>query len=394
MKILFVTDTYYPRINGVAKSIQSFADELTRQGNVVTIVAPDYGKTVPRATKNYVKIVLVPSKPVKFSPEDRLPIINGETRQTVKNLLDEWKPDIVHTHTPFSLGWYVALEARKRHIELVHTYHTHFEAYLPLYFKWIPKVTHRFISKHFSRIFCNLHDKIIAPSSAMVKVLSGYGITAKTYVLPTGIDIKPFNKGTRELGRKALGVTDDTKILLTVGRVALEKNIPFLLTILTDVLAKGIKAKLVIAGQGPALQYIKDLVYELELDEDVIWIGLLPLDKLADLYAAADAFVISSKTETQGLVLVEAMAAGTHCIAMDLMGIHDFNISLRGVTLCPEDDEEYFLNAVLLHTRCSERSRKLFSQDAKLAAEEWTVEKMGKRLEEVYNYFTHKNAGG
>jgi 1,2-diacylglycerol 3-alpha-glucosyltransferase len=376
MRILIVTDTYYPRVNGVAKSIKSFYDEYVKQGHEVVILAPDYS-----GVGESEMVIRVDANPLKFSPEDRLPVINSETKRLIKYAFERFKPDVVHTQTPFTLGIYVAREARKRGIPLVHTYHTFFEAYLPLYFKWIPKFMHKAISKYFSRWFCNLHDMIVAPSTAMAEVLKSYGITSGVTVIPTGIDIVPFGKGNGARGRKFLNYPSDTPLMLTVGRVAHEKNLYFLLDVLEATLKYFPDMKLIIAGQGPAEEDLLEELGKRKLCGSVMRVGLLPIEKLADLYAAADVFVLASKTETQGLVLVESLAAGTPCVAVAAMGVKDFHEDV----LLSTAEVSMFVRRIL---EVSVRPVSYFKKTCKESAKNWTAEVTANKMIGMYYNLT------
>ncbi|MCD4813162.1 glycosyltransferase [bacterium] len=379
MHIGIATDTFLPRVNGVMKSIMTFTEQFRSMGHKVTIFAPRF----PEAKVDEEDLWRFPSFYLFFNPEDRLPNpYAGESKRKLKAIAD-LKLDIMHTQTPFTLGYMMARRCGKLNIPLVHTYHTMFEAYMPHYFPILPRVFDKPFVGWFSRRCCNLHDAVVVPSTSIAEVMKDYKVKPPVKVIPTGINIEPFRNVDGARMRKKLGFADDEKILLSMGRVAGEKNIPFLFDVLQKLESRQPRARLVIAGQGPALESVKADCKKRKLDEKVMFIGLLNRKDWADLYAAADLQLLASVTETQGLVLTEAMAAGTPCVAVAAMGVRDVMAAGGGIAVSLNVDE--FTDAVnrLL------TDEKLYQEklvEAKKQATEWSARSKAEQM--LANYET------
>jgi len=318
MRILMISDVYFPRINGVSTSIQTFKQELENLGHEVFLIVPEY----PEPSNSDPTIIRVSSKRVILDPEDRM-MRYGEVLANMDQLR-EWQLDIVHIHTPF-VAHYAGLRiARELALPCVCTYHTLFEEYLYHYIPWLPKQFLRFCARRFSMSQCNQVSAVIAPSSVIVNLLTGYGVKRRLEILPTGINAALFATGDGDGFRKRLGIADDRKVLLNVSRIAFEKNIGLLLDMFAEVHRKLPETHLVIAGEGPAKESYIAQAHKLGLDESISFVGYLDRNSdLIDCYHAADIFVFASTTETQGLVLLEAMAAGVPVVAVAAMGTKD-----------------------------------------------------------------------
>lgn len=319
MNIALVTDTYLPRINGVVQSILTFAREFRKRGHRVVILAPQY----PKQIEEEGEVWRFPSHYLPFSPEDRLPNPWFPLSRRIFKKLRSEKIEVIHTQTPFALGLAMIRRAQRDGIPAVHTYHTLFEAYMPHYFPWIPRAAADGMVSGFSRWFCNQHQAVVVPTSSVAERMRAYGITVPVERIPTGIDLSPFEAVDGGRMRQALGFQPGEIMLLTMGRVAREKNIPFLFQVLKNILPQFPRARLVVAGTGPAVEENQQECRRMGLSGQVVFQGLLNRRDWADLYAAADLQLLASVTETQGLVLTEAMAAGTPCVAVNEMGVKD-----------------------------------------------------------------------
>jgi 1,2-diacylglycerol 3-alpha-glucosyltransferase len=341
MKILMISDVYFPRVNGVSTSIQTFRRELAALGHQVDLIAPAYPD--PYTEDN--RTLRVPSRYLPFDPEDRM-MIPGAVRRLLPQLR-EAAYDLVHIQTPF-VAHYLGIEiADLLDIPRMETYHTFFEEYLLHYVPVVPKAALRALSRRFSRTQCNQMDALVVPSAAMRDKLMEYGVRVPMHVVPTGIPPAQFAAGDGDAFRVAHGIPGKRRVLLFVGRVAFEKNIDFLLRALERAVATIPDLLLVIAGEGPALASLKRLAGRLNLQEHTLFVGYLDRrGALLDCYCAADAFVFASRTETQGLVLLEAMALGVPVISTAVMGTRDIVGPKRGA-LVPDDDEADFAEHIV-----------------------------------------------
>jgi glycosyltransferase involved in cell wall biosynthesis len=376
LKIALVTDTYFPRVNGVAASTQIFAQEFKKLGHDVHIYAPAF----PGYVDSDNTIHRFPSLYLFFDPEDRLPL-PWRDKKLIQQLKDH-KYDIVHTQTPFSLGGPAVKWARESGAKVVHTYHTLFSAYVEHYLWFIPKALSVGYTKAASRRYCNACDLIVTPSTEMRKALAGYGVTKPIEVIPTGIRLDNFEGKDPQRFRVLKGIAADEKLMLFMGRVAEEKNIDFLLRVAARLVPRVPRLKFLIAGEGGAKKRLESLVQKMGLSETVQFVGYLRREDWRDCYAGADLFVFASVTETQGLVVTEAMAAGTPVVAVGEMGVKDVMASGKGGMMTRLDEEE-FTEAVYRMMTDAEFYRQKKSETL-VEAEKWSSTSMAKRMIEAY----------
>lgn len=376
MRILTISDVYFPRINGVSTSIATFRAEYRRLGHEMLLVAPCYG-----CSSEEQDIVRVPSHRLFFDPEDRL--MHARRVRRLEKRLAERSFDVLHIQTPFlahRAGLHLAVRLGLPTIE---TYHTYFEEYLFHYLPIFPKAWMRALARRFSRAQCNRVDAVVVPSRAMARVLADYGVRSRVEIIPTGLRLEELAGGNGEAFRQRHGISASRPTLVHVGRVAFEKNIDFLLRMLVHVKAKMPEILLVIAGEGPAERSLHSLTAELGLGENVLFVGYLSREKeLLDCYCAGDAFVFASRTETQGLVLLEAMALGVPVVSTAVMGTADV---LEGcpAALIAEEDENDFSAKVLELLAHPERKREL-GRAGRPFAERWSAAASAARMVELY----------
>ncbi len=376
MRVLMVSDVYFPRVNGVSTSIETFRRTLAAQGVEVRLVVPRYGDEADEEG-----IVRVAGRPVPGDPEDRLVGWRAMHRAVLAAATD---CDLIHIQTPF-IAHYAGLKAaRTLGLPVVATYHTLFEEYLQHYARFIPSGWLRGQARAFSRRQCNALDAVVVPSTAMRDRLAAYGVTAPLHVLPTGIPTAQFAAGNGIAFRQRFGIDLDRPLALFVGRVAHEKNIGFLLEALVHARRTRPDVLLVVAGEGPAMADLKAQTAALGLQESVRFIGYLDRQQaLPDCYAAADVFVFASRTETQGLVLLEAMAAGLPVIALSEMGTTDILAPGRGAFSPPPDVMAFgeTLGNFLNHPAAWRH----LQHEAPLYAREWSDVAMAERLARLYS---------
>ncbi len=373
MKVLMISDVYFPRVNGVSTSIQTFRRELAELGHQIDLIAPEY----PGAQADEGGVTRVASRHVPFDPEDRM-MRSGELRALMPRLRAA-KYDLVHIQTPF-VAHYRGIEiAEELGLPRVETYHTFFEEYLFHYVPLLPREFLRGLSRRFSRTQCNRMNALIVPSGAMRDKLADYGVTVPMHVIPTGIPVTRFAGGDRGTFRRKHGIPEDRPVLLFVGRVAYEKNIDFLLRALHLAVAQNPRLLLVIAGEGPALESLKKLTGKLGLQEHLLFVGYLDRGgALLDCYRAADAFVFASRTETQGLVLLEAMALGVPVISTAVMGTRDIVGPRRGALVPRDDEADFAAHIVTLMNNPGLRAR--LSGEGRVYVREWHADTLARRL--------------
>ena len=378
MNILFISDVFFPRVNGVSTSINTFATELRALGHQVTLIAPSYTDE----DKQEEWIVRVPSHKIYFDPEDRL--MNFGKLKALLPWIRDKHFDVIHIHTPFTAHYVGIHFGKKLDIPVVETYHTFFEDYLHHYLPFIPQFISRKLARTISRRQCNAVDGIVSPSKPMLDVLKQYGIKTPAEVVATGLDDSSFASVDGEHFRMSHDIPLAQPMLLFVGRVAHEKNIGFLLEMHVELIKKHPDALLVITGEGPAEESIKHSIDKLGISNKVRMIGYLDRShELIACYKAADIFVFASKSETQGLVLLEAMAQGTAVVAIAELGTKSILIEGEGV-LIAKDDINDFADKVSVLLSDAPKRQMIGEKGKQYAQEKWGAGVLAKKVAKFY----------
>lgn len=386
-----ISDVYFPRVNGVSTSIQTFAREFAACGHHVTLIAPDYGEQTIEPFPERFEVIRIPSRYLPFDPEDRI-LRWGRLRDYHQTLADAGF-DLVHVHTPFVAHYAGLALARRLGVPVIESYHTFFEQYLDKYVPLVPGAWMRYAARRFSTSQCEEVDALAVPSRAMLEVLRGYGIRTLAEVVPTGIELGQFSCGDGARFRQNYGIEPDRPLLVHVGRLAFEKNVEFLLRVMVRVKASCPHALLAIAGEGPARAMLESLSRRLGLIDQVRFLGYLKRDgSLEDCYSAGQAFVFASRTETQGLVLLEAMALGTPVVSTAVMGSAEVLTQEEGC-LIAEEDEEVFAAQVLRLLTDDSLQREL-SQRARRYAADWSAPALAERMLTFYHQVIEQRATG
>lgn len=312
MRVGLFTDTYLPQISGVATSIKTLKEELEKQGHEVYIFT-----TTDKHVKRYEDptIIRLPSVPF-ISFTDRRIVYRGlfESYKIAKT----YKLDIIHTQTEFSLGILGKMVGKALRIPVIHTYHTQYEDYV----RYIAngKLIRPSMVKYIVRGFLNDLDGVICPSRIALNLLDGYSVKIPKRIIPTGIDLREYERpdisqeDIAEL-REKWAIASDETVLLSLSRVSYEKNIQALLANMPKILSNNPKVKLLIVGDGPYLEELKEQAQDLAVMDNVIFTGMVSHNETALYYKAADFFISASTSETQGLTYAESLASGKPIIA-------------------------------------------------------------------------------
>lgn len=377
MKVLFVSDVYFPRVNGVSTSIETFRTNLRELGHTVHLVAPDY--LIPSLDE--AGVLRVPARRVPFDPEDRFMSYRWVLRHLDKFRSEKY--DIIHVQTPFVAHYLGTNLSRLLGVPCVETYHTFFEEYLYHYIPLVPKKWLRLAAKRFSRHQGNSLDGMVVPSHPMLKVLRAYGITTPTEVIPTGLSPVSFLPGDRAAFRQKFDVPQDRPVLLFLGRVAHEKNIGFLLKVVECVKKEVTDVLFVIAGEGPARGSLAREVTTLGLDANVLFIGYLNrLTELNSCYCSADIFIFASRTETQGLVLLEAMAQGVPVVSTAELGTRDVLREGQGAWIAQEEPNDF--SGKVVRMLGDARTRKDLGAAGRKYAQGWSAYNQAQQMLHFY----------
>jgi len=372
VKIAMFTETYVPQKNGVATSVFLYKRALEERGHQVYVVT-----TVGQTND---EIFVLKSSQFKYESNHVIP--TSGRLLPVLDFVRRKRVEIIHSHAPFALGLRALATQKYLKIPHVHTYHT----LLVEYRHYIPKplTPSRESVAEFSAWFCNMVNRIVAPTENIKQELMGYGVVKPIHVIPTGIDVESFERPSLLDVRKRHGIFPQTKLLLYVGRLAKEKNVSFLLHVLRELLNKNYDVILIFVGDGPERDQLKEEAKGLEIEDRVIFTGALPREQLVDYYQQADLFVFASMTETQGLVVLESLAAGTPVVAVAKMGIANVLKDRKGALLLQEPKLEEFVEKVEMLLSDTRLYDEMKSEGKAYVKQHWSIQKTVQDLEKVY----------
>ncbi len=375
MNIVMVTNTYTPLVNGVVRSITLLTEELRRHGHRVLVLAPEadqhqeFDPDVVRlpAIQNFNGSDLSVSLPLSSTQWDRL---------------DEFKPDVVHSHHPFLLGATAVRIASRYRIPLIYTHHKMWEHYT----HYVPGDFHAL--RHFvvelTVGYCNLADAVIAPSESTAGVLRSRGVESLVALAPGGIDPASFNGGDRAAARRQWKIADRAFVVGCVGRLAPEKNVIFLTECLTAFLRRNPNAHLLIVGEGVEREGMEQRLDQRGLRARAHFTGVLKDGELANAYAAMDVLAFASHTNTQGLALLEAMSAGVPVVALDAPGMREIVNDGENGYLLQTESRSLFVNALERLSSASSEAKARFSTKARATVDRFSVSEWAELTLAVY----------
>ncbi len=383
MNILMLTNTYKPHIGGVARSVDAFAEELRRRGHRVLIVAPQF----EGIAADEVDVIRVPAIQ-KFNGSDfsvRLPIPGYLT-----TALQDFRPDVVHSHHPFLLGDTALRIAAMYNVPVVFQHHTMYERYTH-YVPGDSPLLQRFVIE-LSTEYANLCNHVIAPSKSVAAVLHERGVVPPITVVPTGVDIPHFSQGDGHRLREEFGIPRDAFVVGYLGRLAPEKNLDFLARALAIFLRKHCGAHFLVVGDGPLIEQIRSIFARSKVADRVHWAGTRTGQALVDSYHAMDLFAFASTSETQGMVLTEAMAAGCPVVAIDAPGAREVvSDRINGRLLAGLRVRE-FAEALAWIARLNKERRASIVRATRQTAEEFAMPRSVDRLLGVYQTLVSAHA--
>ena len=385
MKIGIFTDTYNPVTSGVVTSINMIEQEMKKRGHQVYVfttsksIQPNENQT----------LYMLNSIPLLIAKQYKNRIATFYSREVAKQI-KELNLDIIHTQSEFSLGAFGKIISRKYDIPFIHTYHTMWEDYV----HYITPIKGRNIYlkrlvRKFSRRFLRKAECVITPSNKTAKYLK-YKCNVKNkpiYVIPTGIDIKPFNRNNFSLDEKnrlkeSLGIKSEEKVILFLGRVATEKSIDVLMNVMPSIFNEYQNCKFLIVGDGPSKKDLEEQAKQLHIQEKVIFTGKVPYSEVPKYYNLGDIFVNASLTETQGLTFIEAMAAGLPVVAKYAPNLSEYIKNGKNGILVKKNAD--FKTAILKVLKDDTLKNTLIANGYK-TAKEYSIEQFGDKLELLYS---------
>ncbi len=375
MNILNLTNTYTPHVGGVANSVRRFTEEFRSAGHRVLVVAPEF----EQAQEPECDVVRVPAIQ-KFNGSDfSVPVpATGRVARALKSFV----PRIVHSHHPYLLGDTALRVAASRRIPAVFTHHTMYERYT----HYIPGDSPRFrrFVVDLTTGYSNLCDAVVAPSESVAEVLVRRGVTVPIEVIPTGVARIAFEGGDRVEGRRAAGIPPDAFLVGHVGRLAPEKNMIFLAEAAAFYLLGNENARFLMVGEGPGKEETLAVFERHGLSGRIHIAGVLQGRELACAYKAMDVFAFASMTETQGMVLTEAMTAGVPVVAIDAPGVREVVRDGENGRSVPVQDLYAFADALRWVADLGPEGRRRLSGGILATAREFSMSRTAARLMALY----------
>jgi glycosyltransferase involved in cell wall biosynthesis len=407
MNIVMFTDSYWPMVNGVTVSVESFSQALIKNGHKVMIVCPLYpddGRSPSLSSFDHssqiegLEIVKVPSMPEFISKEYRLAKIDKWF--WVFRQVENFNPDIIHINSEFVISEFGFLYSKAHNLPVIYTFHTMWEDYGPNYFPDLPPKAVKLFIRGVLKNSLSRSYRVIVPTTQIDEVVHKYRPKTKTDLLPTGIEGSLFQHQPEEISafRKKLDdrfpLLSGKRIILFAGRVAKEKNIGFLFKVLPKIVARHPDVVLLIAGNGPYLEYYQDEAKKAGLENNCIFTGMIERKELSLAYAVSEVFVFPSLTDTQGLVTLEAMFSGIPVVAIGSLGTLMVMGGDNGGFMVKDDVGEFSDRVLDLLEDKDLHSRK--SIEAREHASAWSIEELTKKLINIYesSFETYKAEHG
>lgn len=383
MRIGLFTDSYPPYINGVSTSVAMLKKALERKGHIVYVV------TVSNNALKYEydeenRIVRVPGIPIGIY-DYRLSRIYP---LSMINTMKSWNLDVIHSHTEFGIGILARLLAKQFNIPLVHTYHTLYEDYTHYITHGYFEKSSKKIVEYLTKFYCDkTANELIVPTNKIYKLFKEkYEFQKNIHIIPTGIEVDRFytenvDKSYVQALRKKLKIQKKDFVILFVGRLASEKNVEFLLNAHQKIIKKHANIKLIIVGDGPDKENYEKLAESLKISQNVIFNGKAAWEEMPFYYHCADIFATASTTETQGLTVIEAMAAGVAPLCInDESFLGTVTHELNGLIF--KDEDEYINSVTKLYSDRQELER--LDKQARIQAEHCSSASYAERVLEVY----------
>ena len=390
MRIGIFTDTYPPYINGVSTSIAMLESALKKQGHEVFIVTVNPEK-LSYDFDSSDHIIRLPGIPIGIY-DYRL---TGIYPLKAINRIKEWNLDIIHSHTEFGVGTFARIMAKQLDIPIVHTYHTMYEDYVHYITKGHFDTPSKKIVEYLTKFYCDKTvTELIVPTKKTYDLFKKkYEYDRNIHIVPTGIEVERFyvennsESKTQEL-RKKYNIKKDDFIVLFVGRLAEEKNVPFLIENQVELVKNNKNCKLLIIGDGPDKEKFENYSKEIKIDSNVIFTGKIPWEEIHEYYQMASIFVSASHTETQGLTLLEAMAASKPVVAYDDEAFRDVVVDdLNGYLFSDDKGYVYSVNKLMNDKKLYDK----MARQARINGEAHSSKYYAEKVLDVYNMALERN---
>jgi 1,2-diacylglycerol 3-alpha-glucosyltransferase len=385
MNIWMMTNTFTPFVGGVARSVAAFTRQCRGAGHRVVIVAPVFEGMPPQEED----VIRVPALQ-HFNGSDFSLALPAPG--VLAPYLEACRPDLVHSHHPHLLGNTAVRIASRLGCPLVFTHHTMYEHYL----HYVPVGAIRLREFVIALVtgYCNLCDCVVAPSRSVASILRERGVQTPIEIIPTGVETHQFEQGDGPAFRRAHRIPRKAFVAGYVGRLAPEKNLSFLAEAVSTYMEQAPGGHFLVVGSGPWIREIRDLFAAAGQRKRLHLVGALEGQALVDAYHAMDIFVFASCSETQGMVLTEAMAAGKPVVALDAPGVREVVVDrYNGRLLTSERTEDFAAALREIESACGQERQQL-EQAARETAEQFSMDRCGRKLMNLYERLLSRRSPG
>jgi len=376
MRIAFFTNNYLPNVYGVPMSVETLRKEFESRGHEVFIFAPNYSD-YQDINKN---VFRYPSLDINI--KFRLPLgipYSGKMNKILENL----DLDIIHSQHPNLLGTAAMKWAKKKNIPLIFTWHTLYDQYT----NFVPFLPAKFSANWIIKSavkYANKSDVVIVPTESLTPIIKKWGVTNSNIIpIATGVVETEFSGANRNEVRSKYGIKENETLLLLVSRLTAEKNIDFLFNAVVEILKENENAKFMLVGDGYLVPELKEKARKENLENRIIFAGVITHQEIKNYYAAGDIFVYASKSETQGMIITEAMYMGLPIVAVKATGIESLIENGVNGILTLEDNNE-FISAVKKMIENKDLRKKMAQESARIAREKYTSLICANKMLEVY----------
>ncbi len=385
MRIGIFTDTYPPFINGVSTSVFMLKKALEKKGHEVYVVTLNTENMHYKFDENNT-VLRIPGVPIGIYDYR----VSGIYPIRAMNIIRKWKLDVIHSHTEFSMGTFARIISRQFNIPLVHTYHTMYEDYTHYITKGYFDKSSKKIVEYLTLFYCDkTANELIVPTKKTYDLFKQkYEVDKNIYIIPTGIEIERFyveNVDKKKVNsiKEKLKIKDGSFNIVFVGRLAKEKNVDLLLSAQKEIIKENKNINLIIIGDGPDMEEYKETSKKLGIDKNTFFTGKVPWEEVPLYYRIADVFATASTTETQGLTVIEAMAASVAPICIDDESFRNTVIDgLNGRIFKTED--EYI--KIVLELSKDKKTLTQLQKQARLNAEVHSSKYYGESVLDVYKH--------
>ena len=375
MNITMFTNTFTPHVGGVAGSVSQLSEDCRAKGHDVLVVAPEF-PDMPEDEEHVIRVPAIQNfNGSDFSVSLPAPI---QLRERMK----VFDPEIIHTHHPYLLGDTALRISAALNVPLVFTYHTMYEKYThyvpadsPLLERFVVQISTRYV---------NLCDHVIAPSESVRKILKDREVEPPIEVIPTGVRYDRFSNGRGNVIREEAGIPEESFVVGHVGRLAPEKNLSFLAEAVAEFLDTHDEAHFIVAGDGPSTEKMQMIFNSRDVASRAHFLGIRKDQDLVNTYHAMDAFIFTSKSETQGMVLAEAMAAGTPVVALDAPGARDIMQHEQNGLLLDDESPQVFAKSLTRLAEMSAPEKQRMRKNVDETAREFSAENSARKAIDLY----------